>query len=522
MTKRTHDALLDEPLIENVQDEEGNALHLTSSEINNPNTSVREANKDDTTSTNNHHHEEEDPKRLKPSKGSLIDERSYQCPYLDSINRKVLDFDFEKECCETLSNTNVYCCLVDGKFFKGKGETTPAFIHALNEGHHIFMSLSNGKIYCLPDNYEVIDHTLDDIRFNLNPTYSEKEVQEIDNQTRVCVALSNGAKFIPGIVGLNSIKQSTDGINVAIQALSRVKSVRNFFLLHQINLTKVKSRAVLLLRELLRKMWNPKSFKSHVNPHEFVQTILQNNKQFKLGESIDPVQFFTWLLNFLHTELTNNQPKQESIISKTFRGKIIVTSTIIRRKKASATDSSSNPQHNEDDITSQSKTPFMYLTLDVPSTPLFKDEYARNILPQVSLFSLLSKFNGMKETAIPLKNGDVEMRRYKIEKLPPYLVFHVKRFSKNYFFEEKNNTVVNFPLKNLDISEIYPSGAGSTYNLVANICHEGNIGEGTPYKIHIHHTAEDKWYEIQDLDVKEVLPEEVSISQSFLLIYAKQ
>ncbi|KAG2386041.1 hypothetical protein C9374_003190 [Naegleria lovaniensis] len=512
MTKRTRDALLDEPLIENV--EEGTSLRLTSENHQNASSS---SGVDDI----HHHGDGEDPKRTKPSKGSLIDERSYHCPYLDSINRKVLDFDFEKECCETLSNTNVYCCLVDGKFFKGKGETTPAFIHALNEGHHIFMSLSNGKIYCLPDNYEVIDHTLDDIRFNLNPTYSEKEVQEIDNQQKVCVALSNGAKFIPGIVGLNSIKQSTDGINVAIQALSRVKSVRDFFLLHQINLTKVKSRAVLLLSELLRKMWNPKSFKSHVNPHEFVQTILQNNKQFKLGESIDPVQFFTWLLNFLHTELTNNQPKNESIISKTFRGKITVTSTLIRRKKA-ATDSSSSTQNKEDEITSQSKSPFMYLTLDVPSTPLFKDEYARNILPQVSLFSLLSKFNGMKETAIPLKNGDVEMRRYKIEKLPPYLVFHVKRFSKNYFFEEKNNTIVNFPLKNLDISEIYPSNTSSTYNLVANICHEGNLGEGASYKIHIHHIAEDKWYEIQDLDVKEVLPEEVSISQSFLLIYAKQ
>ncbi|EFC37178.1 predicted protein [Naegleria gruberi] len=457
--------------------------------------------------TNNHH------KKLKTNGNQSvqnIDES--ECPYLDTINRKVLDFDFEKVCSETLSNTNVYCCLVDGKFFKGKGESTPAYIHSLNEDHHLFMSISNGKIYCLPDNYEVNDKSLEDIKFNLNPTYSEKDVEELDIQLKTVTSISNGATFMPGFVGLNSIKQSTDGINVAIQALTRIKPVRDFFLLDQKNLSKVKSRSVLLFSELLRKIWNPKNFKNHVNPLEFVQSILSNAKQFKLGESIDPVQFFTWLLNYLHGELTDNQPKQKSIISESFRGRITITSKVIKRKKSGGAD-----KKQVEETTSQNTTPFMFLTLDVPSAPIFKDEYERNILPQVSLFSLLSKFNGEKETAVPLNDGNVEMRKYKIEKLPPYLVFHVKRFSKNFFFEEKNNTIVNFPLNNLDISEIAPDYSGSHYNLVANICHDGSV-----YKIHVHNVAEGKWYEIQDLDVKEVIAEEVSISQSFLLVYAKQ
>lgn len=41
------------------------------------------------------------------------------CPYLDTINRKVLDFDFEKLCSVTLQNLNVYACLVCGKYFQG-------------------------------------------------------------------------------------------------------------------------------------------------------------------------------------------------------------------------------------------------------------------------------------------------------------------------------------------------------------------------------------------------------------------
>lgn len=45
--------------------------------------------------------------------------RSRQCPYLDTIDRTVLDFDFEKLCSITLTRINVYACLVCGKYFQG-------------------------------------------------------------------------------------------------------------------------------------------------------------------------------------------------------------------------------------------------------------------------------------------------------------------------------------------------------------------------------------------------------------------
>lgn len=48
------------------------------------------------------------------------DERSRYCPYLDTINRGVLDFDFEKLCSVSLTKINVYACLVCGKYYQGK------------------------------------------------------------------------------------------------------------------------------------------------------------------------------------------------------------------------------------------------------------------------------------------------------------------------------------------------------------------------------------------------------------------
>ncbi len=45
---------------------------------------------------------------------------SRSCPYLDTISRSILDFDFEKLCSISLSTNNVYACLVCGKYFQGE------------------------------------------------------------------------------------------------------------------------------------------------------------------------------------------------------------------------------------------------------------------------------------------------------------------------------------------------------------------------------------------------------------------
>lgn len=44
---------------------------------------------------------------------------------------------------------------------------------------------------------------------------------------------------------------------------------------------------------------------------------------------------------------------------------------------------------------------FMYLTLDLPTAPLYKDEKEQLIIPQVPLFNILAKFNGITEKVRP-------------------------------------------------------------------------------------------------------------------------
>lgn len=91
-----------------------------------------------------------------PDKPSAFNPKFRLCPYLDTINRNLLDFDFEKLCSVSLTRINVYACLVCGKYFQGRGTNTHAYTHSVAEAHHVFLNLHNLKFYCLPDNYEII------------------------------------------------------------------------------------------------------------------------------------------------------------------------------------------------------------------------------------------------------------------------------------------------------------------------------------------------------------------------------
>ena len=45
----------------------------------------------------------------------------------------------------------------------GRGNNTHAYTHSVLDGHHVFLNLQTHKFYCIPDNYEIIDSSLEDI-----------------------------------------------------------------------------------------------------------------------------------------------------------------------------------------------------------------------------------------------------------------------------------------------------------------------------------------------------------------------
>ncbi|WOL18128.1 U4/U6.U5 tri-snRNP-associated protein 2 isoform X1 [Canna indica] len=460
-------------------------------------------------------------------------ERRRDCPYLDTVNRQVLDFDFERFCSISLSNLNVYACLVCGKYYQGRGLSSHAYTHSLEAGHHVYINLQTEKVYCLPDGYEIDDPSLDDIRHVLNPRFSRDQVRHLDENRQWSRAL-DGSNYLPGMVGLNNIKE-TDFVNVTIQSLMRVTPLRNFFLIPE-NYQHSKSPLVHRFGELTRKIWHARNFKGQVSPHEFLQAVMKvSNKRFQIGVQSDPVEFMSWLLNTLHTQLRPSKKKDRSIIYDCFQGELEVVKEIQKKFLLEKQDNddeqnkvtiSEGRSANNNVLKETSKVPFLMLGLDLPPPPLFKDAMEKNIIPQVPLFNILKKFDG--ETITEVVRPCIARMRYRVTRLPKYMILHMRRFTKNNFFVEKNPTLVNFPVKNLELKDYIPlpppknnKKLRSKYDLIANIVHDGKPGEGY-YRVFVQRKSEELWYEMQDLHVTETLPQMVALSEAYMQIYEQQ
>lgn len=118
------------------------------------------------------------------------------------------------------------------------------------------------------------------------------------------------------------------------------------------------------------------------------------------------------------------------------------------------------------------------------------------------------------------------------------------------FVEEKNPTIVNFPLRGLDFKDCTrcaafhkygfqlkgtsradldaPSTQTSTlYDLIANVTHESAAGttrdrESTVWKVHLRAGAgggeSEKWFQIQDLIVEEIRKEMIFLGETILQV----
>ncbi|GAA5794955.1 hypothetical protein HPULCUR_000305 [Helicostylum pulchrum] len=439
--------------------------------------------------------------------------------YLDTINRHMLDFDFEKVCSVSLSQINVYACLTCGKYYQGRGKSSHAYFHSMDKDHHVFINLSTLKVYVLPDGYEVDNPSLNDIKYVLNPTLTRAQVAELDTQFKTSYDLNN-KKYLPGFVGLNNVK-ANDYVNVIIQALAHIPPIRDYFILTDFE-KKGSSQLVCRLGALIRKMWNPKAFKGQVSPHELLQEISNaSGKRFKLTEQSNAIDFLSWFLNTIHKDLGGTRKKNSSIIYKQLQGEVKVETQTFGPSHQT-TEKEALLLFDDSKETKVNTSPFLFLALDLPLAPLYQDEKDKEIVPQVPLTTILGKFDGHKVHEV----GD-QMRKYTITRLPQFLIFHIKRFHKNSWTHEKNPTIVNFPIKNVDMSKFTTDPdaekLGDHYDLLANICHDGkpDAGKGT-YKVHVRHRGTEQWYQIQDLIVEEILPQMIFMSESYIQIWERK
>lgn len=416
------------------------------------------------------------------------------CPYLDTVQRSLLDFDLEPTCSITLeTGPHIYGCLVCGKFFRGRGRQTPAYTHAVEESHFVFVHLTKGTFHCLPDDYEIQDNSLSDVQAALHPRFSNEQIVSLDSNTELSRDLL-GRRYLPGFIGLNNLHK-TDCINAVVQALAHVPPLRNYFLQQHssvdVNNNMHKHRMAYhvteCFAELVRKIWSDTRFKSHVDPHRLVQAVAAaSKKKFPIGQQAEAGELVAWLLHQLHLgtggSLNMNKKKtkqHQSIVQKVFQGEVlVVTRQAIRSSGKSSEAERQDDREGSGDEEEEganrdvptvaaphieettSTNHFLQLTLDIPEKPLFRDENGGLVIPQEPLSSVLKKFDGVSFWDAVSASGVTQRKKYQLLRLPNYLILHLARFKTNQYSREKNPTIVAFPVKNLDLGDYVKPAEG--------------------------------------------------------------
>uniref|UniRef100_A0A670JK46 Ubiquitin carboxyl-terminal hydrolase n=1 Tax=Podarcis muralis TaxID=64176 RepID=A0A670JK46_PODMU len=107
--------------------------------------------------------------------------------------------------------------------------------------------------------------------------------------------------------------------------------------------------------------------------------------------------------------------------------------------------------------------------------------------------------------------------------LPPVLVVHLKRFSYSRYMRDKLDTLVDFPITDLDMSEflINPNAGPCRYNLIAVSNHYGGMGGGH-YTAFAKNKDDGKWYYFDDSSVSTASEEQIVSKAAYVLFYQRQ
>lgn len=210
-------------------------------------------------------------------------------------------------------------------------------------------------------------------------------------------------------------------------------------------------------------------------------------------------------------------------------------------------------------------SPFLFLAVDLPPPPLFQDAVKKNIIPQVSIYSVLAKYDG-KTTQVNLAlilyyitlfivkyrsqpaNYDglnVSVSRntlfYTSNGLPRISLWKKKTLPSSIFLSEDSisgNVRSLFPLSVVPIltscpslfkSDIDapPSHESTLYDLIANVTHESVAGtardkEHTVWKVHLRAAGgggeAEKWFLVHDLFVEEARKEMIFLGETVLQV----
>uniref|UniRef100_A0A673ALQ5 Ubiquitin carboxyl-terminal hydrolase n=1 Tax=Sphaeramia orbicularis TaxID=375764 RepID=A0A673ALQ5_9TELE len=114
-------------------------------------------------------------------------------------------------------------------------------------------------------------------------------------------------------------------------------------------------------------------------------------------------------------------------------------------------------------------------------------------------------------------------KKFDLWSLPRILVVHLKRFSYNRCWRDKLDTVVDFPIRDLNMSEFVcdPKAGPYTYDLIAVSNHYGGMGGGH-YTAYGKNKVDGKWYYFDDSSVSSASEDQIVTKAAYVLFYQRR
>ncbi|NWI13996.1 UBP4 hydrolase, partial [Crypturellus soui] len=114
-------------------------------------------------------------------------------------------------------------------------------------------------------------------------------------------------------------------------------------------------------------------------------------------------------------------------------------------------------------------------------------------------------------------------KKFDLWSLPKILVVHLKRFSYSRYWRDKLDTVVEFPIRGLNMSEFVcdPRAGSYVYDLIAVSNHYGAMGVGH-YTAYAKNKVNGKWYYFDDSSVSVASEDQIVTKAAYVLFYQRR
>lgn len=332
-----------------------------------------------------------------------------------------------------------------------------------------------------------------------------------------------------GKVGLRNIG-NTCFMNSVLQCLSNTKPLLEYTLKEDYVLdknkttSKLKGALIIAYANLITSFWKDKS-SSFVSPNSFKSQIQKFAPRFSGYQQQDAQEFLRYLLEGLHEDVNKvtQKPKHLQINDDNFSSDSEKAAeywnNYLRYDHSKIVEIFVGQLKSElkfDECGHRSVTfdPFWDLSLPVP-----KMRSECDITDCLSLFMKEEKLEGDESpTCAKCKKRRSCTKRFSIQKFPPILVLHLKRFSQERY-SRKITTLVNFPIKSLDMTEFAAEkGQQVMYNLYAVSEHSGTT-YGGHYTAKCKHPYTGEWNSFNDTHVSPCGANQAVSSEAYVLFF---